>query len=169
MNQIQVLPEHPAETMADYHHQQQDHRQSMEMNNNNNSSLTTTFKNRLSSSSSMSSLSDSCNESDNCCNENNHHQLHSQNKQLPPSPLSSMSGVLLKWTNYLHGWQQRYIVLEDGALSYYKSEDEKSFGCRGAITIIKANIKVVFFYNNKQNVLMFLFLFFLNNSVARNR
>lgn len=145
MNQIQVLPEHPAETMADYHHQQQDHRQSMEMNNNNNSSLTTTFKNRLSSSSSMSSLSDSCNESDNCCNENNHHhQLHSQNKQLPPSPLSSMSGVLLKWTNYLHGWQQRYIVLEDGALSYYKSEDEKSFGCRGAITIIKANIKVVF-------------------------
>ncbi|KAH9506414.1 Collagen type IV alpha-3-binding protein, variant 2 [Dermatophagoides farinae] len=143
MNQIQVLPEHPAETMADYHHQQQDHRQSMEMNNNNNSSLTTTFKNRLSSSSSMSSLSDSCNESDNCCNENNHHhQLHSQNKQLPPSPLSSMSGVLLKWTNYLHGWQQRYIVLEDGALSYYKSEDEKSFGCRGAITIIKANIKL---------------------------
>ncbi|OTF82566.1 goodpasture antigen-binding protein-like protein, partial [Euroglyphus maynei] len=53
-----------------------------------------------------------------------------------------MSGVLLKWTNYLHGWQQRYIVLEDGALSYYKSEDEKSFGCRGAITIIKANIKL---------------------------
>lgn len=61
---------------------------------------------------------------------------------LPPSSLPSMSGVLLKWTNYIHGWQQRFIVLEDGTLSYYKSEDEKSYGCRGAITIIKANIKV---------------------------
>lgn len=61
-----------------------------------------------------------------------------------PSPLPSMSGVLLKWTNYIHGWQQRFIMLKDGTLSYYKSEDELSFGCRGAVTIIKSNIKVPF-------------------------
>lgn len=59
-----------------------------------------------------------------------------------PSPLPSLSGVLLKWTNYIHGWQQRFIMLKDGTLSYYKSEDELSFGCRGAVTIIKSNIKV---------------------------
>lgn len=58
------------------------------------------------------------------------------------SSLPQKSGVLLKWTNYIHGWQQRYIVLENGTLSYYKSLDEKSFGCRGSITIVKANIKV---------------------------
>lgn len=61
-----------------------------------------------------------------------------------PSPLPSMSGVLLKWTNYIHGWQQRFIMLKDGTLSYYKSEDELSFGCRGAVTIIKSNIKVLY-------------------------
>ena len=30
------------------------------------------------------------------------------------------AGNLSKWTNYLHGWQDRYIVLRDGTLSYYK-------------------------------------------------
>ncbi|KAJ6219037.1 hypothetical protein RDWZM_004849 [Blomia tropicalis] len=82
----------------------------------------------LSASSSLSSSSNSLNES--------------VGETLGPSPLPSMSGVLLKWTNYIHGWQQRFIVLKDGTLSYYKSEDELSFGCRGAITIIKSNIKL---------------------------
>lgn len=66
---------------------------------------------------------------------------------IAPSPLPMIFGVLLKWTNYIHGWQQRYIVLEDGTLSYYKSETEKSYGCRGAITIIKAVIKVSLLLN----------------------
>jgi len=51
-------------------------------------------------------------------------------------------GVLSKWTNYIHGWQHRYIVMQDGALSYYKSKHELGFGCRGAISILKASIKV---------------------------
>ena len=68
---------------------------------------------------------------------------------LGPSPLPSLSGVLLKWTNYIHGWQQRYLVLKDGTLSYYKSEDELSFGYRGSIIIIKSNIKVYFKYLKK--------------------
>lgn len=31
-----------------------------------------------------------------------------------------LSGYLSKWTNYIHGWQPRFIVLKDGTLSYYK-------------------------------------------------
>ncbi len=31
-----------------------------------------------------------------------------------------MEGYLLKWTNYMKGFQRRYFVLERGILSYYK-------------------------------------------------
>ncbi|CAG5127022.1 unnamed protein product [Candidula unifasciata] len=55
-------------------------------------------------------------------------------------PLPELSGTLCKWTNYLHGWQDRYIVLKDGTISYYKSEDETAFGCRGAVSILKATV-----------------------------
>lgn len=51
------------------------------------------------------------------------------------------SGNLSKWTNYLHGWQDRYIVLRDGTLSYYKSEHETAYGCRGAISLAGVNIR----------------------------
>ena len=40
----------------------------------------------------------------------------------------------------MHGWQDRYIVLKDGTLSYYKSENDTAFGCRGAVSLSKANI-----------------------------
>jgi len=51
------------------------------------------------------------------------------------------AGNLSKWTNYLHGWQDRYIVLRDGTLSYYKSEHETAYGCRGAISLSGVNIR----------------------------
>ncbi|XP_064475291.1 ceramide transfer protein-like [Ornithodoros turicata] len=54
---------------------------------------------------------------------------------------SELHGTLCKWTNYIHGWQDRYIVLKDGTLSYYKSENDTAFGCRGAISIYKATVK----------------------------
>lgn len=54
--------------------------------------------------------------------------------------LPEMTGTLSKWTNYIHGWQDRYIVLKDGTLSYYKSENETGFGCRGAVSLTKAVI-----------------------------
>jgi collagen type IV alpha-3-binding protein len=57
--------------------------------------------------------------------------------------VSEMQGVLSKWTNYIHGWQSRFIVLKDGTLSYYKSEQDTGFGCRGAISLFKATIKVL--------------------------
>ncbi|XP_055324849.1 ceramide transfer protein isoform X1 [Sitodiplosis mosellana] len=52
-----------------------------------------------------------------------------------------LKGYLSKWTNYIHGWQPRFIVLKDGTLSYYKSEFESDYGCRGVISLDKATIK----------------------------
>lgn len=58
------------------------------------------------------------------------------------SPVPSIQGHLSKWTNYLHGWQERWVVLKDGTLSYYKSEFDTAFGCRGSISLAKATIEV---------------------------
>ncbi|XP_014397916.1 PREDICTED: oxysterol-binding protein 2-like, partial [Myotis brandtii] len=38
---------------------------------------------------------------------------------LPLLPLDSFKGWLLKWTNYLKGYQRRWFVLSNGLLSYY--------------------------------------------------
>lgn len=35
-------------------------------------------------------------------------------------PLDSFKGWLLKWTNYLKGYQRRWFVLSNGLLSYYR-------------------------------------------------
>uniref|UniRef100_A0A663N7X4 Ceramide transfer protein n=1 Tax=Athene cunicularia TaxID=194338 RepID=A0A663N7X4_ATHCN len=48
--------------------------------------------------------------------------------------------VPVEWTNYIHGWQDRWVVLKSNALSYYKSEDETEYGCRGSICLSKAVI-----------------------------
>jgi len=70
--------------------------------------------------------------------------------------------ILFKWTNYLHGkffqscffskiishlsknnlkgWQERYVILKDGVLSYYKSQSETQYGCRGAIALKESTI-----------------------------
>lgn len=53
-----------------------------------------------------------------------------------------MSGKLSKWTNYIHGWQDRYTVVKDGVMAYYKSEHDTGYGCRGSISIQKAVVKV---------------------------
>uniref|UniRef100_A0A674CRR6 Ceramide transfer protein n=1 Tax=Salmo trutta TaxID=8032 RepID=A0A674CRR6_SALTR len=47
---------------------------------------------------------------------------------------------LLQWTNYIHGWQDRWVVLKNNTLSYYKSQDEREFGCRGSLCLSKAVI-----------------------------
>ena len=52
-----------------------------------------------------------------------------------------LKGTLSKWTNYIHGWQNRFFALKEGTLVYYKSQLETDFGCRGAITIDKATVK----------------------------
>lgn len=40
-------------------------------------------------------------------------------------------GTLSKWTNYMHGWQDRYIVLRGGFLSYFKDKGDTTSLCRG--------------------------------------
>uniref|UniRef100_A0A665X1Y0 Ceramide transfer protein n=1 Tax=Echeneis naucrates TaxID=173247 RepID=A0A665X1Y0_ECHNA len=52
----------------------------------------------------------------------------------------AFSGVLSKWTNYIHGWQDRWVVLKNNTLSYYKSQDETEYGCRGSLCLSKAVI-----------------------------
>ena len=55
-----------------------------------------------------------------------------------------ISGTLSKWTNYIHGWQDRYIVVKDGVMAYYKSQQDTGYGCRGSVSIRQASIKVCF-------------------------
>ncbi|XP_037548148.1 ceramide transfer protein [Nematolebias whitei] len=57
-----------------------------------------------------------------------------------PSGFAQFSGVLSKWTNYIHGWQDRWVVLKNNTLSYYKSQDETEYGCRGSLCLSKAVI-----------------------------
>ena len=51
-------------------------------------------------------------------------------------------GTLSKWTNFFHGWQDRYVVLSNGTLSYYRSEFDTTFGCRGSMSLGMARIQV---------------------------
>uniref|UniRef100_A0A665X1P2 Ceramide transfer protein n=1 Tax=Echeneis naucrates TaxID=173247 RepID=A0A665X1P2_ECHNA len=48
--------------------------------------------------------------------------------------------LALLWTNYIHGWQDRWVVLKNNTLSYYKSQDETEYGCRGSLCLSKAVI-----------------------------
>ncbi|CAH8509618.1 unnamed protein product [Dicrocoelium dendriticum] len=50
-------------------------------------------------------------------------------------------GVLSKWTNLLHGWQERYFVLSDGTLVYFRNADEVNLGSRGSVRIRSAFVK----------------------------
>ncbi|CAF3526585.1 unnamed protein product [Rotaria sp. Silwood1] len=50
-------------------------------------------------------------------------------------------GRLFKWTNYLHGWQERYLILRHGFLNYYKNEFDITLGCRGALSVRQAIIQ----------------------------
>ncbi|XP_067686261.1 pleckstrin homology domain-containing family A member 8-like [Haliotis asinina] len=53
-----------------------------------------------------------------------------------------MEGVLWKWTNYLSGWQPRWFVLDNGVLSYYKSQEDVNNGCKGSIKMTVCDIVV---------------------------
>lgn len=65
----------------------------------------------------------------------------SDNSDIEEGGNPELRGYLSKWTNYIHGWQDRFIVLKDSTLSYYKSELESNLGCRGALCLKKAKVK----------------------------
>uniref|UniRef100_A0A4W6CC29 Ceramide transfer protein n=1 Tax=Lates calcarifer TaxID=8187 RepID=A0A4W6CC29_LATCA len=50
------------------------------------------------------------------------------------------NAFIFQWTNYIHGWQDRWVVLKNNTLSYYKSQDETEYGCRGSLCLSKAVI-----------------------------
>eukprot|EP01134_Creolimax_fragrantissima_P000557 CFRG0557T1 len=50
------------------------------------------------------------------------------------SDLPDREGVLMKWTNYIGGWQERWVELRDGNISYYRSRDE-IHSCRGSVDL----------------------------------
>lgn len=59
----------------------------------------------------------------------------------PRRNLPVATGNLNKWTNMLHGWQERYFVLKDGVLSYFRNADDVAEGCRGAIRLKNAQVQ----------------------------
>jgi len=69
-------------------------------------------------------------------------ETDSSTDDLEDDGLPQMTGNLNKWTNYLHGWQERYVVLKDGTLTYFKSETDRSYGCRGGVSLSRAIITV---------------------------
>lgn len=50
----------------------------------------------------------------------NHNGHDTDSSDCDLSAIPELKGYLSKWTNYIHGWQARFIVLKDGMLSYYK-------------------------------------------------
>ena len=76
-------------------------------------------------------------------NEDNHNTIANINSNSVQIQSNVLASNLFKWTNYIHGWQERYICLKDGVLSYYKSENETQYGCRGAIALKQSSIIVI--------------------------
>lgn len=62
------------------------------------------------------------------------------------------NGVLKKWTNYVGGWQERYFEIVTGNLMYYKSKADKTYGCRGSISLKNAVISPHEFDDSEFNV-----------------
>ncbi|CAO1304197.1 unnamed protein product [Diamesa hyperborea] len=60
-----------------------------------------------------------------------------------PQSDPEMKGFLLKWTNYLKGYQKRWFVLSNGVLSYYRNPTEMAHTCRGTISLHGALIHTV--------------------------
>lgn len=67
--------------------------------------------------------------------------LHHHHQQQYPRQPMELQGTVSKWTNYIHGWQNRFMVLKDGTMSYYRNNDETEYGCRGSISVQKAHVK----------------------------
>lgn len=89
----------------------------------------------------------------------------------PPSPIQEITheGSLSKWTNYLHGWQSRFLVLRDGTLSYYKSAYDTGYGCRGSVSVAKAAIEVHEFDNCRFDVNVGDCVYYLRATDAEER
>ncbi|GAA6060031.1 hypothetical protein JCM10212_001028 [Sporobolomyces blumeae] len=52
----------------------------------------------------------------------------------------TMRGYLSKWTNMAKGWRSRWFVLDNGVLSYYRSQEDEGKASRGSISMSVAKI-----------------------------
>lgn len=52
----------------------------------------------------------------------------------------AMRGYLSKWTNMARGYRSRWFVLDNGVLSYYRSQEEEGKASRGAISMTVARV-----------------------------
>ena len=62
---------------------------------------------------------------------------------VPSNGIHFRKGLLWKWTNYIKGYQKRWFVLNDGALSYYRSKEDIAHTCRGSINLSGAYIETL--------------------------
>ncbi|RIA81478.1 Oxysterol-binding protein [Glomus cerebriforme] len=53
-----------------------------------------------------------------------------------------LKGYLNKWTNYASGYKNRWFVLENCILSYFKNQDDAGNSCRGSINMKIAKISI---------------------------
>ncbi|XP_020601672.1 oxysterol-binding protein 1-like isoform X1 [Orbicella faveolata] len=69
-------------------------------------------------------------------------EIPSENVSMPDGQVcpDHFRGWLLKWTNYIKGYQKRWFVLSNGLLSYYRSQAEMAHTCRGTINLAGAFI-----------------------------
>lgn len=51
-------------------------------------------------------------------------------------------GYLKKWTNYYHGWQDRYIILNPTRFSYFKDKEDTDISCKGSVNIARIKITI---------------------------
>ncbi|GAA5871264.1 hypothetical protein JCM16303_000699 [Sporobolomyces ruberrimus] len=51
-----------------------------------------------------------------------------------------LKGYLSKWTNMARGWRSRWFVLDNGTLSYYRSQEDEGKASRGSISMSVAKI-----------------------------
>ncbi|XP_063694854.1 oxysterol-binding protein 1-like isoform X3 [Bolinopsis microptera] len=72
---------------------------------------------------------------------NNDEERMSSSGEATGSDSSEYRGWLLKWTNYIKGYRQRWFVLSDGLLSYYRSQAEMAHTCRGTINLAGASLE----------------------------
>ncbi len=56
-------------------------------------------------------------------------------------PMGLISNFVLNVLTFV-GWQSRWFILEDGILSYYKSYEEVSQGCKGSMNVSVCEIVV---------------------------
>ncbi|XP_071844879.1 ceramide transfer protein-like isoform X2 [Apostichopus japonicus] len=76
---------------------------------------------------------------------------------------------LSKWTNYLHGWQDRWVVLREGTLSYFKARNDISSGCRGSISLARAEIEAHQFDDRRLDITVNEYVWYLRTRTSDER